>query len=351
MKKLLFQIALITTLAVIFLAVFIKFTNVSYLVFSDSAKFADIARSIVSGIGFKGTFSFWSSGIADLSQRAAFPSPWVPPLMPYSIALFSKFFGISDFSVIATSSFYFVLLVVITFLLGNKLYGKLGGVLSSIAVLSSVDFLNYATQGATEPIFAFEIVAGAYFISLKKKWAMVVAVLFMVLMYFTRPQAFIYIAGLIFYWLLLNFKIKKAIFAFIGILIFGFLIDRYIMPHFAGNYFLYSVTGRGFGTVTNVLPGGSASQSLRGESVEIAAGLTLVFKKVFYNLYNFYKLMPQIMNPYLFTLFVIGIFIWSKDRVLNSFKIASIVMVAKTLLVTAESIPVFRYIHPVIPLV
>ena len=72
-----------------------KFNNVSYLTFSDAAKSADIARNMISGLGYNGKFSFWSSGIVDLSQRAAFPSPWLPPLMPFSIALFFKLFGMS----------------------------------------------------------------------------------------------------------------------------------------------------------------------------------------------------------------------------------------------------------------
>ena len=57
------------------------------------------------------------------------------------------------------------------------------------------------------------------------------------------------------------------------------------------------------------------------------------------------------MNPYLFALFIIGLFVWKKDRTYNSLKIATIFMVVLTLLVTAASIPFLRYIHPVVPLV
>lgn len=343
---------LVILIAVFVLFSFYKFTFIQNLSFSDAAKSADIARNLLSGLGYKGTFSFWSSGIGGLSQNEAFPSPWLPPLTPFSIALFFRLFGISDLAVIAPSFMYFICLVVFIFLLGRKLFGNLVGVLSAVVVATSKDFLNYATQGATEPLFTLEIVAVTYFISLKKKWATIFATVFMVLMYFTRPQAFIYIAGLILYWLLLKYKIKKAILIFGIILVAGFFVDYLVLPNFAGKYFLYSITSRGIGTATAVVAGGSASDSLRGTVVSVnTGGILTVVKKVFYNLYNFYKLLPQIMNPYLFALFVIGLFVRNKNRVLYSYKIASIFMFALTLLVAAASIPFFRYVHPVVPLI
>jgi hypothetical protein len=67
--------------------------------------------------------------------------------------------------------------------------------------------------------------------------------------------------------------------------------------------------------------------------------------------------MPQILNPYLFALFVIGLFSLfdrakeEQTTFQRSFKVASFFMVVLTLLVTAAGIPFFRYIHPVVPLV
>jgi len=62
-------------------------------------------------------------------------------------------------------------------------------------------------------------------------------------------------------------------------------------------------------------------------------------------------LMPQIINPYLFMLFVIGLLFHSKSKEEKAFKIASVFMIVITFLVTAASIPFFRYLHSVIPLV
>jgi hypothetical protein len=58
------------------------------------------------------------------------------------------------------------------------------------------------------------------------------------------------------------------------------------------------------------------------------------------------------MSPYLFAIFVIGLFCPSpKASEQHAFKIASLFMVLVTFLVAAASIPFFRYIHPVVPLV
>lgn len=128
------------------------------------------------------------------------------------------------------------------------------------------------------------------------------------------------------------------------------MIDRFVLVPLTGKYFLYSIEGRGITAATQIVSNGSTSDSLRGAVVDGGGILTLT-KKIFYNLYNFYKLLPQIMSPYLFALFVIGLFKWGKDRVQNSFKSASLFMVAVTLLVTAATIPFFRYVHPVVPFV
>jgi hypothetical protein len=93
----------------------------------------------------------------------------------------------------------------------------------------------------------------------------------------------------------------------------------------------------------------AVSDALRGQ-VASAPVMDLI-KKVFYNLYNFYKLMPQIVNPYIFAFFLISVFRWIKDRIYNSSKVAVVFMTVVTFLVAAASIPFFRYIHPVVPLI
>ena len=127
----------------------------------------------------------------------------------------------------------------------------------------------------------------------------------------------------------------------------GFLVDKFILTPLSGKLFLYSILGRGANILSQVGVGQSASDQLRSGILTYNFSIFDSLKKVFYNLYNFYKLLPQIINPYLFILFIIGIF----RKGSKEFKTASVFMILVTLLVTAASVPFFRYIHPVIPLV
>ncbi len=351
-KRLISKFTLLGILVVIsyFLArSYFKLVTPQYLTFSDGAKVADVARNLHEGKGYGSSFNFFGSAIFETIKNYPFPAKGVHPAMPYSTAVFYKIFGVSDFSVIATSFFFYLLLVLAVFFLGKKLYGNLVGVLASLAVLVNINFLDYATSGASEILFAFEIVSATYLIISRKKWLTIFSALILVAMYFTRPQAFIFIAGFILLWFLLRFKPKKALFNFLFLILLGILVDRLILVPLSGKFFLYSITSRGSHAVTQHLPGVAVSESLRGVAQD--ANLLTVFKKVFYNLYNFYKLLPQIASPYMWALFVIGLFKWGKDKTKNSLKIVTIFMVVATFLVTALTIPFFRYIHPVIPLV
>ncbi len=297
-------------------------TDITNLAFSDGAKFADIARNIILGEGYITSFDFWGSTNSNS----------IKPFMSYSIATFFNLFGVNDFAVIATSFFYFILTLVFVFVLTQKIYkNKLTSVLSTLAVGFNYNLINYATSGASESPFIFELLAATYFLSFKKWWSNILGIIFMVLMYLTRPQAIIYIFGLFLYYFVLNYSWKKgAIYTFVSFLL-GTLL-----------YALFSK--QGLIAVTQNLPGMAVSDSLRGSTVDFS--LIVLVKKVFYNLYNFYKAIPDIMNPYLFALFGIGVI-----KKYSSFNISIFFMTGLTFLVTALTIPFYRYIHPVVPLI
>ncbi len=325
---------------------------VNFLSFSDAAKFADIARNFVLGQGYGSAFSFWSASIFKHLNQSVFPV-FDPPFMPLSIAVFFKIFGVSDAAVVTTSFFYFVLTLVSVFLLSKKIFkSNLIGILSVLAVGFNTDMLNYATSGASEAPFIFEIVTTVFLAAQKKKWATILMAVFMGLMYFTRPQAFIYIAGIALFWLLSNFKIKKALGIFVLILVAGIIFDRLVLLPFNGKMFLYTITGRGITSALAQASSTSTSDALRGVVINSGFhGMLQVFKNIFYNLYNFYKLLPQIMSPYLFTVFLIGLFIREKNKPAEVFKFSVAFITALSFLVAAASIPFFRYLHPVVPLI
>ena len=341
------QIVSLMVISVVLWKLYCSFNTSGYLYFSDGAKIADVAKSIVLQGNYLTHFIFFGSKV--VIQGVPVFASWILPAVPLSIAVFFKTFGISDFTVIATSFFYFSLLVIFSFLLGRKLFGNFVGFLTGLVIATNVNFLEYAALGASETLFAFEIVLVAYLFLLRKKWTDISGFFSLVLMYFTRQQAFIYIAGLLLFWLLLKFKTKQAVLYFAGLLVLGLAADFLILRQVSGKFFLYSISQSGGFAVTQHLPNIASSEALRG-GVQ-SAGVVPILKKVFYNIYNFYRLLPQVISPYLWVFFIIGLLRWGKDKIENSFRISVIFMVAVTFLVTALTIPLYRYLHPVIPLV
>ncbi|HJX58979.1 MAG TPA: glycosyltransferase family 39 protein [Patescibacteria group bacterium] len=244
--------------------------------------------------------------------------------------------GVSDSSVIAVSTIFFIGSIVLIYLLGKRLFRERVGILSAVAGCFNVSLLSYATSGASESLFIFEILLAAYLILLRKRWANLIGILVLVLMYFTKAQSIIFIFGLLLFFFLLNYSLKSAIKYFVVVSILGILV------FFAKSY-------QGIFAITQTLPGISSSVSLRGVVQDV--NFLAIVKKLLYNLYNFYKLLPQTASPYMWALFFIGILIWGRGRAENSFKVTTIIIVALTFAASAITIPLYRYIHPVVPLV
>lgn len=314
----------------------------SYLTFSDGAKFALIAKSIYLGHGYTTNFSFWGDNL--------FATGGIPYLLPNIIYLFYKLFGVNDFAVVMFSFTFYLLLIFSVYLLGTKLFDKTVGFLSALIIAFNMNFIDYATSGASETLFAFEIVIAMYFLSFKKLWVNAIGFVVLGAMYFSRPQAFIFMAGLFLYWLIVKLGIKKALLTFSLFGVIGFLFDKFIIYPLSFKYPLTPIFARGIQSILSYSSSAAISDGLRG-----AASSTLtvadIVKKVFYNLYNFYKLLPEIGNPYIWGLFFISIFVIGKNKIQSSFKYASLFMIGVTFLITALTIPFYRYLHPVMPLV
>lgn len=316
--------------------------NLNYLNFSDGAKFALVARNLVNGNGYTTDFNFWGN--------INFSTSGISAAVPYLMSFFMSLFGTTDIAVIAFSLFFYLLLIVATFLLAQKLFGKIVGSLSALSVASSYNYIDYATSGASETLFAFEIVTSMYLLSFKRWWINIIGFAMLFVMYLSRPQAVIYMAGIFLYWLVSKFGIKKAIISFITLGVVGILIDKFVLYPLSFNYPVNPILVRGLQSILNYSSNMAVSDGLRGAE---GPALTLldVLKKVFYNLYNFYKALPDIMNPYLFGLFVLGLLSWGKEKLQNSFKISVLIVTLLTFLVAALTIPFYRYIHPAVPLV
>jgi 4-amino-4-deoxy-L-arabinose transferase-like glycosyltransferase len=327
-----------------------KFRTNGFLAFSDGAKFADVARNLVDGNEYKTSFSFFGSNVFNVPKGILFQAGAIPQLMPRMIAASFSLIGITDFAVILTSSVHFVLLVLATYLLGSKLYGKLVGLLAGLTVAANINFLDYATSGASEPLFAFLGVFGAYLIFLKKKWANIFTLVILVLLYFTRPQAVVFIAGLSFLFLVINFGFFKAFISSLLLIAGVYMIDKFVLYPLSFKYPVYPILIRGKQALFTYSSLNATSDALRGAAIERLSNFQIA-SKAFYNTYNFYILLPRIMSPYLFGFFVLGLFGFGKDKKILAFKLFTVLVFVGTLIIYVLTIPLFRYIHPVIPLV
>lgn len=313
-----------------------------FLTFSDGAKFAIVARNLLQGSGFTTDFSFWGGTL--------FSAGGIPLFAPHLMALFMRFFGTNDLAVISFSFTFYLFLITATFLLGKKIFGNLVGLLSALAVGSNINLIDYATSGASETLFAFEIVSSLYLLSFKRIWVNLLGFFILGLMYFTRPQAFIFIAAVFFFWIILRWGFKKGTILFLSIGFVGMLVDKFIIYPLSFKYPLTPIFMRGLQSILSYSSFSAVSDGLRG-GASSTLSLTMVVKKVFYNLYNFYKAIPEIINPYLFVFFIVGLFNKWKSKLEKTFIVSTLFATVLTFLVTALTIPFYRYLHPVVPLI
>lgn len=170
-------------------------------------------------------------------------------------------------------------------------------------------------------------------------------------MYLTRPQAIIFIAGLAIFIALRKTSIKKVAFFTLFMGAVTLLADILILSP------IYERTGftpfllRGLHAVRAQAFDTSPSLTLKGEPVATTYDLLNILKKLFYNTYNFYRRIHDILSPYLFFTFVIGIFLPTKNKELKNLQITTLLVTTGSILAAALTIPFFRYIHPVVPLV
>ncbi len=349
-KNRLFPILIIFFISITVWIVYYWLVTSRYLSFSDAAKYANIAENIIKKKSFVSDFTFFGTDIFKHSFEEGFSTRGVPVAMPFSLVGAFKLLNISDFAVVFVSGLYYVLLVVFTYLLAKRLFGVLVGFLSSVAIALNLNFLDYATSGASETLFSFIAILAVYFAFLKKKWTDILFFLALVLLYLTRPQGFLFILIIFFIWLASRISIKKAIVSSFVFLITIYFIDKFILYPLSWKTNVYPIFTRGLQAFFQYSSNFAVSDALRG-GVARNVDLIGLMKKVFYNLYNFYKLLPQIAAPYMWALFAIGLFVWDKNKDKKIFKLTTILLVAGNFLLVALTIPFYRYLHPVIPFV
>jgi hypothetical protein len=173
----------------------------------------------------------------------------------------------------------------------------------------------------------------------------------LIALYFTRRSAMIYIVAFILFFILLQYKKRSQIFKVCGLVIFIWFLIEVVLAKFSGRLFLYSSLASFLNGIANFSPTTASTTYLRGGGVVMVSGLKPLLSKIFYNLYNFYKLLPQILSPYLFGFYILSLFRWEEERKLKVFRFVVFLMVAMTFCASAAFLPIYRYLHPVVPFI
>ena len=348
-KNLLILVPIILAFMLWFLHLKLFYT--SFLVFSDTAKFADVARNFALGNGFSTGFS--NFGIGKVLEEAGlfFSARGILPFYPLVIAFFFKLFGVSDAIVIWTSGMFYTLSALVIYLLGKKIFGQLVGILAALAFIFDPAMLTYATSGASESLFIFELILAALLFYTNNKKTVFFGFLTLVALYFTRPSAIIYIAGLILLFILLSFKKRPQIFKAVGIAVFIWLIIEMVLIKLSGRFFPYSPLRSFLYGTAKFSPLSASTETLRGGMAAVGFQLKPFITKFFYNLYNFYKLLPQILSPYLAGFYLLSLFRWEEAREKKIFRGLVLFFVLATFFAAAATLPIYRYLHPIIPFV
>lgn len=349
MRKHIFNIISISILFFIWILTSSYFRSHNYLEFSDGAKYASIAKNYVEGRGLSNSFSFFYSNLIVDPNSNTFNLSGIEPVYPLVMSLTFKLFGINDNSVILTSSIFLFTTSLLIFLIAVQFNKKFLGLLAGISILLDINFGTYSIGGGMETFFTTLILFLFWLILKQRMITDYLAILVSLVMYFTKQQAFIYITGALLLYLLLNNKYKLAIIK-IAIISIGFLIfDALILTKINGKYYLYSILFQGINVIQSVATDPNATSLLRGGAGS-KIELKFVITNIFYNLYNFYKLLPNIGSPYLFALFVLGLLCKFKNNRYRLFVHSVLFTILLTIIVTSSSIPLYRYLHPVLPL-
>lgn len=327
------------------------------LYFVDSARYADIARNISEGGKFTSSFT-----LSPLSLPSEFG--WeigIPPVYPLSISLFFKLLGVYDSSVVVTSITFFLISVPLVYLIARRIFNGQVAIFSSLFYLFTPQLLNYAKDGASEPIFIFELLLITYLIIVGKKWSLFLSGLILGLSFFTKLQSYLF-AIIFLVWVLLLYRhnFQKFYLFLIGPVLI-IVMNKFGLL-FNGSYQLKIPLYLSF-QQSSLYPGDNLPRSGQANQIGlmfVINNLQVLLSKIAYNLYNFYKsiftfdnLLPAWTSPLVVISYLLSHinFLDKEKSDVKAFRIVVLSMVAGSLLLAAVTSPHIRYLHFVLPFI
>ncbi len=318
----------------------------AYNLWSDSSIYADIARNFVNGKGF--TSNTIMPGLISYAPKTEYQNwpAFYPLLHPILIGIFFILFGISSFSVILTSGFFYIATIPFLFLLAKRIYSEKIAVYSCLFYILSPIILDYSISGMSEPLFTFLIVVITF--SVFKKNFLLAGIL-VSLASLTKFQGNLLIPSILILIFQNQNKFKNISYFFVGFLSI-FLARKILLPKNAFDYTsfannqLWSYIARD----AFISPDKLFRQVSPVEFSDILHNYKLIFFKLISNTYLFFQ---KFFSGFQVSISILALMaLLDKNQKDLQFKIF-----VASLLVTFSLFHIltyldFRYLHPLIPL-
>src|SRR3989304_5268493 len=166
-----------------------------YLTFSDSAKFADAARSFLSGQGLSVHHSFFD---VTLLRNYFHGSVWPggsSPLISFILSLFFRFLPQTDLTIAIAGMFLFVLSSALVYFIALKLHSHLTAIVAILFFLLNPYLIQYAVNASSEILFILIILIFEFVFLYAPGKLKTLSVIPLVLLFLTRQQAPVFLAA------------------------------------------------------------------------------------------------------------------------------------------------------------
>ncbi len=318
-----------------------------FLTFSDSAKYAEAAKNLLTNQSLGIHHSFFDPNVlAAFHPGQTFPVYFLP-LVPQVLSLFFKVLPATDTTLALLGSIGLVIIWLLTFLISRSLHSIKAAIISLVFITSSLFFWEYARNATTEIFFTIEILALIYLFI--RPSTRLLAILPLGLMFLTRQQAVLILgAGLItLIWLFLRGKsqLHTKLIAFFALAVLTFFLVSLSLANQNSIFSPLKVIG-----AINISTSVAQGNYLRGGTYN-SEGFKALISKVIYNTYNYFKNPERLASPIIFGFFILGLFLRYPKPAVKWFYIFASLTVLFFILGASATLPNARYVHPVIPLV
>ena len=343
-------------LSLVFLGIIIWIINLKvhadyFILSSDAAIYADIARNITMGHGPTSNITMpVYTNFVPQTKYGTWPA-FYPPLYPLLIAASFKIFGVSNFSAVLVNGFFFVATIPLIYLLAKKLFAREVAILASIWYIFTPALLLYSITPITESLFTFLIVLTVYLILVKKNFF--VSGLLVGLSFLTKFQGILLLSPILIYIVITQktARLKNSLQLLIGFLLIA-TTQKIVFPPLAQDF--SKITNHFFWNslaYEAIIPHGYLSSSITPITIEIIRqNIPLIIQKILSN--SFLLVQNIFINPHTIIFLLFGIsFLKTSLKTTQHTKLLTILLLSAFALFHIATIFDMRYLYPFLPLI